>query len=148
MAYGVSSYKRTSIQTADRRKLVVMLYEGAIKNLRQARAFMEAGQLNEQGVKINKTLEIIKFLDNALDHAQGGEIASRLAALYAYMRDTLILANVEKKLERIDEVINLLNTVLEGWRGIIEAGNDTVDSTLSAETSEQSAAMPRIVAAG
>lgn len=135
MAYGVSSYRRTSIQTADPRQVIVLLYEGAIKNLRQARAFMEGGNFEAQGQKINKTLDILQFLDNALDYDQGGEIARHLGRLYAYMRDQLILANVEKSLPILDEVIALLGTVLEGWRGIAaEAASDTENANDTAES--------------
>ena len=147
MAYGVTSYKRTSIQTADRRKLAVMLYEGAIQNLRQAGSYMEAGQYAEQGERINKTLEIIKFLDNALDHSHG-EISARLSSLYAYMRDVLIMANVEKRLDKLDEVINLLNTVLEGWRGILEQPQESAPQEQNVIIPENPAPQPRLYVAG
>ncbi|MCX7012423.1 MAG: flagellar export chaperone FliS [Candidatus Sumerlaeota bacterium] len=120
MAYGVHGYKRTSIQTADRRHLIVLLYEGAVSRLNQAVECIQKEEREEQARLINRVLEIIKLLDNALDYRQGGEIARRLNALYTYMRDTLALANIENDADRVLEVAGLLNTLLEGWRGILD----------------------------
>ena len=120
MAYGLEGYKRTNIRTADRRKIVVLLYEGAIANLNKAVACLQTKRREEASVLINKTLEIIRFLANALDFQNGGELALRLDSLYAYMRDTLALANVECDCEKVAGVTGLLNTLLEGWRGILE----------------------------
>jgi flagellar protein FliS len=121
MAYGLHSYKRTDVQTADPRKIIVLLYEGAVRNLNQAVAYMDLGDHAQQSQKINKTLAIIQFLQSALDHDQGGEIAEQLNGLYDYMRDTLSLANINNDPKPVREVVELFNTLLEGWQGILDS---------------------------
>ena len=112
------SYQRINVSTADPVRMVVLLYEGAVKNLNQALNLM--GQDNDgAGAKINRALEIINYLRSSLNHEQGGEIADNLERLYEYMRDTLALANIQSDKEKIQHVIGLLQTLLEGWRGII-----------------------------
>lgn len=111
------NYQRTAISTADPLKILVMLYEGAIKNLHQAIRLMDQdGQAASQ--KIVRTLDIINYLRNALDHEKGGEISGNLERLYEYMRDTLNHANIEKNTEKINEVITLLQTLLDGWHEV------------------------------
>lgn len=123
------NYQRVNISTADPVRIVVLLYEGAIKNLNQAMRLV--GQDNDTfSAKINRTLDIINYLRNALDHQKGGEIAGNLERLYDYMRDTLNQANISKDNEKIQLVIGLLQTVLEGWRGIIS--NQTTEIDLGA----------------
>jgi len=117
MNYGFGSYRRTDIQTADRRKVIVLLYEGAIANLNKALACMQAGEFQQMSIFINKTLDIVKFLDNALDMSQGGEIAANLRNLYVFMRDTLMRANIDKDSESIDTVIGLFGTCSKAGAG-------------------------------
>ncbi|OPZ20483.1 MAG: Flagellar protein FliS [candidate division BRC1 bacterium ADurb.BinA364] len=138
MNYGFGSYRRTDIQTADRRKVIVLLYEGAIANLNKALACMQAGEFQQMSIFINKTLDIVKFLDNALDMSQGGEIAANLRNLYVFMRDTLMRANIDKDSESIDTVIGLFGTLLEGWRGVLDQPMEAPGADSRAEALSQS----------
>lgn len=121
MTYGLKTYARTNIETADQRKIIVLLYEGAIERLNKACKLMEDGERDEQGVLINKTLKIVNFLANALDMEEGGELAENLINLYDYIRDILLLANIENEPTKVREAIELFATLLDGWRGIMDA---------------------------
>jgi flagellar secretion chaperone FliS len=110
-------YQRVEITTADPIRIVVLLYEGAIRNLNQACRLM--GEDNETAsMRISRALDILNYLRNALDHQKGGEIAANLERLYEYMRDLLSEANIRRDTDKIKEVITLLQTLLDGWRGI------------------------------
>lgn len=113
------TYRKASVQTSDPIKLVVMLYEGAIRNLRQAIGHHEGGRRAEASDRINKTLDIINYLHNCLDFEKGGEISQNLARLYDYARDTLNEANIHLDVEKIQTAIELLTTLLDGWRGVV-----------------------------
>lgn len=114
------SYKRVGISTSDPVKIVVLLYEGAIRNLAQAVENI-GGDTALVSAKLVRTLEIINYLRTSLDHDKGGEISVNLERLYEYMRDQLSYANIELEdggREKIIEVMDLLQTLLEGWRGV------------------------------
>lgn len=111
------NYQRIDVSTAEPIKIVILLYEGAIKNLNIATRVLPT-DADEASVKINKTLAIINYLRNALDHEQGGEISANLERLYDYMRDRLAEANIRKETDKLGEVIGLLQILLEGWRGV------------------------------
>ena len=112
------NYQRINISTADPVRMIVLLYEGALKNLNQAIPLMGVDNMSAS-VKITRTLDIINYLRNVLDFEKGGEIAVNLARLYDYMRNTLALANINQEQEQVKTVIGLLQTLLEGWRGVV-----------------------------
>ena len=72
------SYQRVRVTTNDPTKIVVMLYEGAIRNLFQAIEHFEAERNLDASERIKPTLDIIHYLTTTLDHEQGGEVALNL----------------------------------------------------------------------
>ena len=114
------AYQRASINTSDPTKIIVMLYDGAIRNLRQAIEHFDAGRRVEASERILRTQDIIHYLHNSLDFEKGGEISINLSKLYDYVRDTLALANIEGSTESIETCILVLQPLLEGWRGVVE----------------------------
>jgi flagellar protein FliS len=117
MAQGYQNYRRVEVSTADPLRIVVLLYEGAIKNLNQALRLLETDP-ETASARLTRTLDIINYLRSALDHEQGGEISANLERLYEYMRDRLSEANIHHDTGKIQEVIGLLQVLLEGWHGI------------------------------
>lgn len=132
------NYQQVGIATADPGRLVIMLYEGAIKSLNQsAQLFPTDAQV--ASTKLTRALEIINYLRTCLDHQRGGEIAFNLNRLYEYMRDRLSEANIHRDVDMIHEVIGLLQTLLEGWRGIILNNQATAPEEAPAETNTDEA---------
>lgn len=114
-----------------------MLYEGAIRYALQAIEHFNADRRNEGSDRIKRVLDIVHYLTNTLDHEKGGEVAVNLERLYEFVRDTLSAANIESDVEKIQNAIEVLKTLLEGWSGIIDQKakevQDTVDPTDSEE---------------
>ena len=115
---GVSVYKDTSVTTQNKGRLIVMLYEGAIKFMKLAIKDLEAGNYETKGKYINKALDIINELNTVLDIEAGGEIAGNLRSLYLFMSKHLSQANVEADPQRIKEVISLMEELNKGWKAI------------------------------
>lgn len=132
------NYQKVCVSTADPVRIIVLLYEGAIKNLNQAiRAIGHDHDL--LSAKITRTLDIVNYLRNALDHDKGGEISHNLERLYEYMRDVLTQANIKPDEGKIQHVISLLQTLLEGWRGIVGGATTESDADATAEAIPQTA---------
>src|ERR1700733_6273734 len=87
-------YKQTSVTSASREKLLLMMYEGAIKYTKKAVVACETKNIFERGLKIGKAYDIIMELNNTLNFDVGGEIAKNLEQLYNFMTDQLTKANV------------------------------------------------------
>lgn len=109
----------TGVQAADPHKLILMLFEGALFALADAARFMRERQIAAKGQSISKAILIIENgLKASLDVKAGGELAERLAALYDYMRDRLLRANLHNRPELIDEVSRLLSELHGAWQQI------------------------------
>ena len=115
-----NAYKKASVNTIDQNKLIIMLYDGAIKNANFAVQFMESGEIEKVHESLIKTKNIVTELLATLNMEQGGEIAKNLKSLYSYMFSQLIEANMEKKSEPVLTVIDLLKELRGAWVQIKE----------------------------
>jgi len=121
-----TNYRNTRIQTASPGKLILLLYEGALKFCRLAINHIEDKEIEKAHNYIIKTQDIVTELNITLDIENGGEIAKNLRMLYNFINRHLVKANVEKKAEYIEEVIRLLTQLYEAWETIINKENATV----------------------
>ena len=121
----VDTYTRLEVETAvaaaSPQKLVVMLYEGAIKSALAAKAALARGEVAERGAAISKAISIIdEGLRPALDLEAGGEIAANLMALYDYLANRLLYANLKGHEPSLEEVIGLLAELKGAWEALEE----------------------------
>ncbi|MBF0295382.1 MAG: flagellar export chaperone FliS [Magnetococcales bacterium] len=119
MSYGLRSYKTSRANTASREDLLILLYEGAIRFLERSIEELAEGRLSEHKMSLRRGIAIIAELQNTLNFEKGGELATQLFDLYAYMLDQLTQANLRKDASLIREVIGHLNTLLDGWRDAV-----------------------------
>lgn len=115
---GVSAYQEASITTESKGRLIVMLYEGAIKFMRLAIQELEAQNFEAKGRYIGKAQDIINELNAVLDMEAGGELAENLRKLYLFMNSHLSKANINRDPQMIREVISLMEELNSGWRAI------------------------------
>ncbi len=115
---GVDIYKENTVGTQSKGRLVVMLYEGAIKYLNLALKALEANNYAEKGKYIAKAQDIINELNAVLDMNVGGDIATNLRSLYCFMIRRLSEANIKKDPRLIQDVISLLEELNQGWKAI------------------------------
>jgi flagellar secretion chaperone FliS len=122
-AYGRNSLD-TAVESASPHRLIVMLYDGAIKAVSLAQIHMGNGAIAEKGAAISKAIAIIEEgLRLALDLEKGGELAENLDALYEYMTQRLLEANLNNRSDLLDEVGSLLLDLKTAW--------DVIDPALS-----------------
>ena len=119
-AYGRYSqaYKKAAVSTVDQRKLIIMLYDGAIRFLTQATDKMAKAETYEAHRNLIRGKSIIAELLASLNLEAGGEIARNLQRLYTYMFNELIEANLNKDVQRVASVVELLKELRLGWQGI------------------------------
>jgi flagellar protein FliS len=115
---GVSAYQETSITTESKGRLIIMLYDGAIKFMRLAIQEIEAQNFEAKGRYIGRAQDIIDELNTVLDMEAGGEVAENLRKLYVFMSSHLSRANVKRDPQMIREVISLMEELNNGWRAI------------------------------
>ncbi len=111
---------RGGVDVATPHRLIQMLLEGALDKISIARGHMQRDEIAAKGRHVSWAISIIEGLRGSLDLDAGGDLARNLDALYGYMKDRLLHANLRNDIEALDEVAELLSTVKEGWDGIPE----------------------------
>lgn len=138
-----TAYQRTNINTATRGRLIVLLYEGAVKQLSQAVALFEpdgkilAKNIEQFGNCLQKAEAIISELEVSLDMEKGGEIAKNLMALYLYFNEELMQANISKDKAKIESVLKMLKDLTESWRQIASTTANVTPSSNESRLSIQ-----------
>lgn len=123
MGKPTAAYERvsldTSIESADPHRLILMLFDGAVAALNTAKFSMQDNNIPAKGVAISKAIDIItNGLLASLDIEAGGELAERLAALYEYMTERLLFANLKNSVAALNEVSELLAGLRDAWAQI------------------------------
>jgi flagellar protein FliS len=108
------AYTESSVLTAPPGRLVVMLYDGAIRFLAQAAAAMRAGQLERCRDRMRRAEAIIDELNLSLDMSYG-QIPEGLRSLYLFCKRQLRQANLAGQPDGIDQVVRLLRDLRDGW---------------------------------
>ena len=113
-----NAYLENRILSAEPLELVGLMYQAATTAVREARQHLADGDIAARSRSISKACEILIELGSSLDHARGGEISQRLAALYDYLVGRLIEANLQQADAPLAEVLGLLATLAEAWDGV------------------------------
>ncbi|MFC1670025.1 flagellar export chaperone FliS [Spirochaetota bacterium] len=111
-------YKETQITTANQGKLIVMLYDGAIKFLNIATENMQPKTYDIVNNNILKTQDILSELILSLNMKEGGEISNNLLSLYMYFKKKLLEANINKDPKILKDVIVHLKELRDAWEKI------------------------------
>ena len=118
IATGYAGYRNTMAHaTESKEEILLMLYEGALISLRIARRGIKEKKPKLKGEKISKVLAILTELDCALDRENGLDLADNMAAMYGYMMNRLITANIKNDPKALEEVERLLGDLYEGFKG-------------------------------
>lgn len=107
------AYKQTQVGTVGQGEIVVMLYDGALRFLAQAREKIVAKDFAVKGVLISRVLDIVNELDSSLNMEAGGELSQNLHNLYFLCTTRLLQANMKLDLAMLDSVVDILT----GLRG-------------------------------
>jgi flagellar protein FliS len=118
MMNGVEVYKEHAVGTQSKGRLIVMLYEGAIKFMNLAVKEIEAGDYAAKSQHIAKAQDIINELNAVLNTDAGGEVAVNLRRLYCFMVRRLSEANINKDPNLVRDVIQLMEELNQGWKAI------------------------------
>lgn len=116
---GIAAYQNTAVTTQSKGRLIVLLYDGAIKFLKLAIKELQARDYEAKGRYIGRAQDIINELNAVLDVDAGGEIAANLRKLYCFMNSRLSQANAKRDPQMIREVITLLEELNKSWKAIV-----------------------------
>ena len=122
----IKQYQTSNITTATPEKLMILLFDGALQFLQKAKSAIAEGNLKERAENIDGARKILRELMRTIDLENGNSVAKSLFKLYNRMTMNLIKANVTRKSELIDIVIEDLTNIRWGFQKAIEIQNGTV----------------------
>ncbi len=127
-------YQRTAIETADPLQLIILCYDAAIQDLKQAKELHETRDMNGAYRKVRHARDIVTELMLGLDYERGRDIAVNLNRLYNFTLRKMIVINSRESASIFDNLVRILSVLREGWEGI-KLG--------SSQTSVKSGLLPR-----
>lgn len=116
-ATAMNVYNRMDVLTSDPLRLVIMMYEGAIRALEDYKECFHKRDYVAKCRALNKAQEIISELQASLN-MEAGEISRLLSGIYSYMGRRLVNGDLQRSLEPAEEVIRMLCELKEGWEAI------------------------------
>jgi flagellar protein FliS len=111
-------YRQNQVATAAPEKLLLMLYDGAVKFVKSAREGVARRDMERANREIKRVQDILVELSSALDFSRG-EVSDNLFSLYEYMNRGLIEANMKKDDRILGEVEVLLGGLRDTWRQVL-----------------------------
>lgn len=131
-------YKNVQVTTVDRGRLLLMMYDGAVKFLKQAKMGLETNDMAKFCKFLAKGQAIIAELMNTLDYEKGGKIARDLDRLYDFMLFYLTEANLYRDVKRVNKVIELVEIIYSAYREIIEGAKVAASGQTVTPTTQES----------
>jgi flagellar protein FliS len=121
----INAYRQTRVKTASQGKLIVMLYDEAIRQIDIAKQLLQEKSLAYDRVNeaIGKTQDIVTELTVSLDLENGGEIAQNLFRLYRFFNEQLVTANFKKDAQSLENVRSFMVELRDAWKEVADKGS-------------------------
>jgi len=120
---GYQTYQGNQVDGAGPLGLVLLTYEALYKSLGRTRHAIQAGDLSAEADHTGRCMEALIELSSSLNMQEGGQLAQSLVSLYAYMMNRLTSGLCSCSIEHVDEVIQLVQQLREGWMNLSEQQN-------------------------
>jgi flagellar protein FliS len=111
---GHTLYKQADV-SCSAPQLTLMLYDGAIRYIREAVEHLRAGQLAEKGRAVESAYECLSELRHGLNRAEGGEAADTLDRMYDLLGTKLSLGNASRDIGQLEQVLRSLESLRSAW---------------------------------
>ncbi len=110
-----SKYVENDVMSRPKEWLVPLLYEHLVASLRRAKVQIQQRDYEAKATSLEKASSIVIELLTVLDREKGGELAQRLAALYAYFGTEILAVGRSLDLARLDTMIDMISSLHESW---------------------------------
>jgi flagellar protein FliS len=112
------TYLETAVSTQNKGRVVVLLYEGAIRFLHQGRIAIQNGNYAQKTTALAKARDIILELNQSLNLEEGGALAQNLRSLYNFLWRYIGQAAIQNNIEMLDKSIHILEDLASAWRKV------------------------------
>ena len=113
-------YLASRVASATPMELTRMLFEGAVQSVREAIAAHRSGDILARGNSVTKAVQILGELRFSLRRDVAPQYCDTLSGLYGYLQNRLIQAHAQKSESMLEEALQLIQTLLDGWSGAMQ----------------------------
>jgi flagellar protein FliS len=110
----IEQYRRTQVSGMTQKEMILMLYNGAIRFLTEAKGAIGEQRYDRSCSKLDRARKVVLHLYSTLN-MEAGQLANDLASLYSFVVEQICVANAMRETGPIDSCINILGTVKEAW---------------------------------
>lgn len=132
------AYKEVHVETASQGKLIVMLYDAAVKRTEEAIGLLGTKKLDAINNNLIRAQDIMAELRASLN-MKAGEIAANLDSLYDYIHRLLVRGNIRKEKASLEEALRLMSMLRDTWKELFENLPASEIPTTSTEASRGTA---------
>lgn len=111
-----SNYLANEVMQASPKRLIELLLEGCIKNLKLAVIAIDKEDVNLAHNKLVRAQDIISELRYSINEEVGGEVAQQFIKLYEYINNQLLLANLKKDKAVVEKIEGMVEELLTTWK--------------------------------
>ena len=127
----LKQYQKNEVETSSPEKILILLYDGAINFLNKAKVAIEAKDIQKTHNNIVACQNIIMEFMNTLDREMNPDLGDNLYNLYDYLYNTLVKANIQSDIRKVDEVLKHLKSLRETWQKAINIANNEKSQAVS-----------------
>lgn len=113
-------YLRNAVMTATPEQLQLMLYDGAIRFVTQAKDALASKDLETCCEKLIRAQRIVLEMQRGLRPEYNPELCRNLEGLYTFVYNRLVDANITHDSNAMQEALQILEHQRETWRILIE----------------------------
>jgi flagellar protein FliS len=111
----LARYGAVKVTTASPGQILVMLYDGLLRFLKEAQTAMSAKDRKKAGERISRAHAILAYLLGTLDTTHAPDLCKNLQAVYVFCMQRLLSANIQQDVEKLAEVVRVLTPLREAW---------------------------------
>jgi len=115
------AYRRINVVTANPGRILITLYDAAIKHVRAAADQIAKGDARGKGVSLGRAHAIISEFVNALDHSRAPELCANLERIYGFMIERIATANTGMDAAALAPVLGHLTSLRQAWVQAVDA---------------------------
>lgn len=115
---GCERYKSQRVLTAGPGELILMMYDGVIKQLKIAKMYIQEGNYEESNNSLIKAQDIVNELMRSLNLEYS--LANQLLQIYDFILNELVMINIKKQEERIQPILEIVEELRDTWAQTIQ----------------------------
>ncbi|MBU2869975.1 flagellar export chaperone FliS [Colwellia sp. E2M01] len=123
----------SGINAGDPHTIISMLFDGIFQSISVAKGAIERKDFATKSIQLNKSMSILRSLQDSLDMESEPQISKNFYELYAYCIDRLTDVSVSLDLSKLDDVVTLLKPLADAWKEISAADKDAGLALLKAK---------------